>query len=127
MIRFQDGTSYAPTIGIAICLSCNELVYTGKNIKTMESHWKSACTGNKYCELKYEDYLKIKHKPESDRTFDDTRALHYYELWISNAIRRLKRAREVGKKIQACIKIQRKILEWIYRPDGFNAHKLALH
>src|SRR6185369_8434895 len=31
MIRFQDGTSYAPTIGIAICLSCNELVYTGKN------------------------------------------------------------------------------------------------
>ena len=29
----------------------------------MESHWKSACTGNKYCELKYEDYLKIKHKP----------------------------------------------------------------
>ena len=102
-------------------------MYTGKNIKTIESHWKSACTGNKYCELKYEDYLKIKHKPKSDRTFDDTRALHYYELWISNAIRRLKRARDVGKKIQACIKIQRKIVEWIYRPDGFNAQNLALH
>ena len=38
LIRFQDGTSYAPTIGIAICLSCNKLVYTGKKIKTMESH-----------------------------------------------------------------------------------------
>ncbi|CAG8595391.1 1189_t:CDS:1 [Paraglomus occultum] len=127
LIRFPDGSSYAPTIGIAICLSCNELVYTGKSIKTIESHWKAACTGNKYCELKYGDFLKIKHKHESDRTFDDTRALHYYELWISNAIRRLKRAREVGKKIQACIKIQRKILEWIYRPDGFDAQKLSLH
>ena len=44
---------------------CNELVYTGKNIKTMENHWKSACTGNKYCELKYndKDFLKIKYKP----------------------------------------------------------------
>ena len=51
LIRLQDGTSYAPTIGIAICLSCNELVCTRKNIKIMENHWKSACTGNKYCEL----------------------------------------------------------------------------
>ena len=46
---------------------------------------------------------------------------------IANAIKRLKRARDVGKKIQACIKIQRKFVEWIYRPDGFNAQKLALH
>jgi len=127
LIRLQDGTSYAPTIGIAICLSCNELVYTGKNIKTMENHWKSACTGNKYCELRYEYILKIKHKPESDHTFDNMRALHYYELWIANAIKRLKRARDVGKKIQACIKIQRKFVEWVYRPDGFNVRKLALH
>ena len=71
-------------------------------------------------------FLKIKHKPESDRTFDDTRALHYYKLWISNAIRRLKRARKIGKKIQAYIKIQRKFVEWVYRHDGFNARKLAL-
>ena len=63
LIHYQDGTSYAPTIGIAICLSCNELVYTGKNIRTMENHWKSACTGIKYCELKYEDFFEIKHKP----------------------------------------------------------------
>ena len=49
LIRFQDGRSYAPMIGIAICLSCNDLVYTGKNIKIMKDHWKSACTGNKYC------------------------------------------------------------------------------
>ena len=99
LIRFQDGTSYAPTIGIVICLPCNQLVYTKKYIKNIENHWKSLCTGNKYCELKYEDFLKIERKPESDRTFDDMRALHYYKLWIANVIKRLKRVREVGKKI----------------------------
>ena len=140
LIHFQDGTSYAPTIGIAICLSCNELVYTGKNIKPIESHWKSACTGNKYCELKYEDYLKIKHKPEeaelrgsasSDHTFDNMCALHYHELWISNAIRRLKRAMEVGavqqKKVRACVIIQHKWIEFMYRPNGLMVRQLAEH
>ena len=58
-------------------------------------YWKSSCIGNKYRKLKYEVF-EIKRKPESDRTFDDMRALHYYELWMSNAIRKLKRATEVN-------------------------------
>jgi len=93
----------------------------------MESHWKSACTGNKYCELKYEDFLEIKHKPESDRTFDDMRALHYYELWTVNAIKRIKRAREVGKKMRACVLIQHKWIEFMYRPNGLIVKQLAEH
>ena len=70
--------------------------------------------------------MKIKQECNSGY-YDNKYALHRYELWKCNAIRRLKRARKIGKKIQACIKIQRKIVEWIYRPGGFNAQKLALH
>ena len=135
LIRFPDGSSYAPEIGIAICFSCDRLVYTGQRKKNignynhigMEKHWKFSCTGNKYCGVNYEEYLKIRQKSNSGYDYDNKYALHRYELWECNAIRRLKRAREIGKRIQACIKIQRKIVEWIYRPDGFNAQKLALH
>jgi len=136
LIQLADGTSYSPTNGIAICFSCDQLVYIGHMTKNMgnnyshigiEKHWSSHCTGNKYCELKYEDYLKIKHKPSSDRTFNDTRALHYYELWISNAIRKLKRARKVGKKMRACILIQRKWIEFMYHPNSLIVKQLAEH
>jgi hypothetical protein len=75
--------------------------------------------------VSYEEYQKIIQKPA--RKFDDNYALRRYELWMTNAIRRIKRAREVGKKIRACIKIQRKVVEWIYRPDGLTATELALH
>ena len=33
LIRFPGGGSYAPEIGIAICFSCDQLVYTGKRKK----------------------------------------------------------------------------------------------
>jgi hypothetical protein len=69
--------------------------------------------------------LKIKHKPESDRTFDDIHALYYYEVWIANAIKRLKRAREVGKKMRACVLIQHKWIEFMYRPNGLIVKQLA--
>ena len=79
----------------------------------MENYWKFSCTGNKYCGVNYEKYSEIKHKSNFKRNYDEEYALHRYELWECNATRRLKRAREVGKKIQACIKIQRKFVEWI--------------
>jgi len=128
--------SYTPEIGMVICFSCEQLVYTGKMTKNMgnnynhigmERHWASHCTGNQYCGVSYEEYQKIIQKPKSTRKYDDNYALRRYELWTTNAIRRIKRAREVGKKIRACIKIQRKVVEWIYRPDGLMATELALH
>ena len=130
LILLADGTSYAPTIEIVICFSCDELVYTGKYMYVeayMKKHWKTLCIGNKYCELKYEDYLKITQKPKFDRTFDDTYALRYYELWMSNAISKLKRAREVGKKMRACALIQHKWIEFMYRPNGLMVKQLAEH
>ncbi|CAG8811101.1 26617_t:CDS:1, partial [Gigaspora margarita] len=57
LIQLLNSGSYAPEIGIAICFSCNQLVYTGKRTKNignynhigMERHWASHCMGNSYC------------------------------------------------------------------------------
>src|SRR6185312_5297499 len=87
LIRFPDGSSYAPEIGIAICFSCDQLVYTGKRTKNignynhigMEKHWASHCMGNAYCGVKYNEYLlKIEQKSISRYDFDNEYALHRY-------------------------------------------------
>src|SRR5207244_3614627 len=94
----------------------------------MERHWASHCTGNCFCGVSYDDYLlKIEQKAISGYNFDNEFALHRYGLWMSNAIKKVKRAREIGRKIRACITIQRKVVEWIYHPDGLTATELALH
>ncbi|CAG8833481.1 44103_t:CDS:2, partial [Gigaspora margarita] len=49
--------SYAPEIGIAICFSCNKLIYVGQRTKNIgnynyigiEKHWATHCTGNSFC------------------------------------------------------------------------------
>jgi len=135
LTQVPSGNIYAPTIGIAICFSCNQLIYTGQMTKYvgnylhagMERHWRTSCTGNIYCGVSFEDYLKIKEKSNLGYKYDNEYALHRYELWKCNAIEKLKCAREVGKKIRACIKIQRKVVEWIYHPDGLTVTELALH
>jgi hypothetical protein len=136
LIRLPNSGSYAPEIGIAICFSCDQLVYTGKRKKNignynhigMERHWKFSCTGNKYCGVTYNEYLlKVKKKSISGYNYDNEYALHRYELWMQNAIKKTKRAREIGKKIQACIIIQRKFIEYYYRPDGLCALEIAQH
>ncbi|CAG8733676.1 490_t:CDS:2 [Cetraspora pellucida] len=135
LIRLPNSSSYAPEIGIAICFSCDQLVYTGQRKKNignynhlgMERHWKFLCTGNKYCGVNYEEYLKIKQESNSGYDYDSKYALHRYGLWMQNAIKKAERAREIGKKIQACITIQRKWIEFMYRPDGMMAKQLAKH
>ncbi|RHZ78131.1 hypothetical protein Glove_167g36 [Diversispora epigaea] len=127
--------SYAPEIGIAICFSCDRLVYTGEQTKNignynhigMERHWASHCTGNTFCGVNYDEYLKIKQKSNSMYNFDNEYALHRYRLWMQNAIKKVERAREVGKKIRAYTIIQRKFIEWYYRPSGLCAIQLAEH
>ncbi|CAG8832471.1 27748_t:CDS:2, partial [Gigaspora margarita] len=92
--------SYAPEIGIAICFSCNKLIYVGqrtKNIRNynhigIEKHWATYCTENSFC---------------------------------NNAIKKIERARKIGKKIRACTIIQHKFIEYYYRPDGLCASELA--
>ncbi|RHZ69235.1 hypothetical protein Glove_286g20 [Diversispora epigaea] len=121
--------------------TCDQLIYTGERTANignynhigMERHWKFSCSGNKYCGVNYDEYLKIKQKSNSAYSgasvstlnFDDMYALHRYKLWMQNAIRKIEHAREVGRKIQACITIQRKFIEWYYRPSGLCASLLA--
>ncbi|RHZ49062.1 hypothetical protein Glove_534g4 [Diversispora epigaea] len=93
----------------------------------MERHWASHCTGNTFCGVNYDEYLKIKQKSNSTYNFDNEYALHRYKLWMQNAIKKVERAREIGRKIQACITIQRKFIEFMYRPDGMTAKQLAEH
>ena len=107
--------TYAPEIGLAICFSCDQLIYTGERTANignynhigMERHWKFSCSGNKYCGVNHDEYLKIKQKSNSAYSgasvstlnFDDMYALHRYKLWQCNAIRKIKRAKEIGKKM----------------------------
>nr|CAG8613028.1 4072_t:CDS:2 [Entrophospora candida] len=114
--KLSDGTLYAPTIGIAICFSC------------MEKHWKFSCSGNEFCSVSYEEYTKIKQKPKSaPYSVEDKYAFHRYKLWMENATKRLKCAREVGRKIRAVNIIKEKWIEYIYHPDGLTAKELAEH
>ncbi|KAG9295323.1 hypothetical protein G9A89_021254 [Geosiphon pyriformis] len=133
---YEGDLGHAEGVSIAICYSCNKLVYSkiGSGYECefrhfMNEHWTTNCTGNDYCDISYKDYMELKNKPEAELTnsFYEKEAIHRYELWMQNAIRRVKRAREIGRKIRACITIQRKIVEWIYRPDGLTATELALH
>ncbi|CAG8854346.1 38109_t:CDS:2, partial [Gigaspora margarita] len=110
LIRLPNSSSYTSEIGMAICFSCNQLVYIGQRKKNIgnynhigiERHWKFSCTGNKYCDVSYEEYLqKIEKKSISGYDYDNEYALHRYELWMYNAIKKLERARKIGKKIQA--------------------------
>jgi hypothetical protein len=94
----------------------------------MERHWKFSCTGNKYCGVSYDEYLlKLEKKSISGYDYDNEYALHRYGLWLQNAIKKIERAREIGKKIQAVNVIQQKWLEYFYRPDGLCATELAKH
>ncbi|RHZ77914.1 hypothetical protein Glove_168g302 [Diversispora epigaea] len=95
----------------------------------MDKHWSTNCTGNAYCDISFRDYIEFKNKLKSGLTnsFDEKQVIRRYELWMQNAIRRVKRVREIGRKIRAVKVIQEKWLEYFYRPDGLCASELALH
>ncbi|RHZ58777.1 hypothetical protein Glove_368g54 [Diversispora epigaea] len=127
--------TYAPAIGLAICFSCDQLIYNGDQTAKMSGcnyigmvrHWKFSCSGNKYCGVNHDEYLKIKQKSNSAYTFDDKMHMYQYGLWMQNAIRKIERAREIGRKIRAAKVIQQKWIEYMYRPDGLCASLLAEH
>ncbi|RHZ50876.1 hypothetical protein Glove_490g52 [Diversispora epigaea] len=55
--------------GIVICYSCDKLVYIGErkvyagnyNHIGMEKHWVSSCTGNKFCDIDFDEVVKLRH------------------------------------------------------------------
>jgi hypothetical protein len=127
--------SYAPEIGIAICFSCNQLVYIEQRTKNIgnynhigiERHWATHCIGNSFCDINYEDYLEFVKESKIRFNYDHMYSLYRYELWMGNIIKKVKRAREICKKIRACTIIQRKFIKYYYRPSGMCATQLALH
>ncbi|PKB95574.1 hypothetical protein RhiirA5_368007, partial [Rhizophagus irregularis] len=57
-------------INIGIYYSCNQLVYSklGSGYEYfhaffMDKHWRTNCTGNEYCDMSFEDYMKLKNNP----------------------------------------------------------------
>ncbi|CAG8856781.1 40621_t:CDS:1, partial [Gigaspora margarita] len=90
--------SYAPEIGIAICFSCNQLVYTGKRTKNignynhigMERHWATHCTGNSFCNVSYDEYLlRVEQKAIYGYNYNNEYALQRYGIWMQNAIKKI--------------------------------------
>ena len=46
-----------------------------------------------------------------------------FAKWMQN-VKKVERAREIGKKIRACTIIQRKFIEWYYKREGLKAFTL---
>ncbi|RHZ84710.1 hypothetical protein Glove_78g203 [Diversispora epigaea] len=131
---WEGDLGHAVGVNIAICYSCNKLVYSNIECKYgichfMDKHWSTNCIGNAYYDISFRDYIEFKNKLKSGliNSFDEKQAIRRYELWTQNAIRRVKRAREIGRKIRAINIIAQKWLEYMYRPDGLCASELALH
>ncbi|CAG8792207.1 22805_t:CDS:1, partial [Racocetra persica] len=88
LIRLLNGGLYASEIRIAICFSCDQLVYTGQRKKNIENYnhigieryWKFSYTGNKYYGINYEEYLKIKQKSNSEYDYNSKYTLYQYGL-----------------------------------------------
>jgi hypothetical protein len=104
-----DGQKLFQNCGMAICYSCNKVVYLGiehlsvgersvynglegkfiterfRNISFDEAHlgmyqhWAGACTGNKFCKLNFEEYMEIKQLIP----FGKWMAFHQYDLQMN--------------------------------------------
>ncbi|CAG8857398.1 10072_t:CDS:2, partial [Gigaspora margarita] len=82
---------YAPEIGIAICFSCNKLIYVGQQTKNIENynhieiekHWATHCTGNSFCNISYDEYLQRMQNAikKAERAREVELAKHYQLLW----------------------------------------------
>ncbi|CAG8850176.1 15345_t:CDS:2, partial [Racocetra persica] len=69
------------------------------------------CIGNAYCDISYKDYMELKNRSEVSNSYFEKEAIHHYELWMQNTIRRVKRAKEIGEKIRAHYKLLWEIRE----------------
>ena len=104
-----DGQKFFPYCGMAICYSCNELIYLGiehlsvgvrcvydglegkfiterfRDISFngvhwgMYQHWATACSGNKFCKLNFKEYMEMKQRIPLDKWM----SFHQYDLQIN--------------------------------------------
>jgi hypothetical protein len=85
-------------VNIGICYSCNQLVYSKLrsgyeyfHAFFMDKHWRTNCTGNEYCDMSFEDYMKLKNNPSP--CYFMKKAIHRYEMWLENVSNRIRRIR----------------------------------
>ena len=85
-------------VNIGICYSCNQLVYSklGSGYEYfyaffMDKHWHTNCTGNEYCDMSFEDYMKLKNNPPS--CYFTKKAIRRYEMWLENVSNRIRSIR----------------------------------
>src|SRR2546429_8063664 len=61
----------------------------------MDKHWRTNCTGNEYCDMSFEDYMKLKNN--SPPCYFTKKAIHRYEMWLENVSNRIRRIRQKHK------------------------------
>ena len=132
---YDNGYFEIDPLNVAICLYCDQLVYIDGRIEErivmemvhykIKEHWRTKCTGNGFRTIGFEKYLNLKNRSNVNNLGQSE--IYIYELWLENATAKLKRAREVGKRIRAATIIQKKWLEFMYRPNGIVAVYLATH
>ncbi|CAB5206752.1 unnamed protein product [Rhizophagus irregularis] len=89
-------------INIGIYYSCNQLVYSklGSGYEYfhaffMDKHWRTNCTENEYCDMSFEDYMKLKNNPSP--CYFTKKAIRRYEMWLENVSNRIRRIRQKHK------------------------------
>ncbi|CAG8711185.1 14974_t:CDS:2, partial [Funneliformis mosseae] len=48
----------------------------------MDKHWHNNCTRNEYCNMSFEDYMKLKNNLSP--CYFTKKAIHRYEMWLEN-------------------------------------------
>ncbi|CAI2194931.1 3408_t:CDS:2, partial [Funneliformis geosporum] len=78
-----DGQKLFPKCGMAICYSCNKVVYPGiEHLSVGERsvyNGLEACTGNKFCKVNFEEYMELKQLIPLDKWT----SFHQYYLQIN--------------------------------------------
>ncbi|CAB4393492.1 unnamed protein product [Rhizophagus irregularis] len=62
---------------------------------SMHSLWRTNCTGNEYCDMSFEDYMKLKNNPPP--CYFTKKAIRRYEMWLENVSNRIRRIRQKHK------------------------------
>ena len=88
MIYLWEGDlGHAERVRITLCHSCDQLVYIGKRVEKVSfhnyiiiEHWCFQCTGSAYCDMSFEDYIKLKDKPETELNIWIKAVINHYNL-----------------------------------------------
>src|SRR5215213_6346453 len=76
---WEGDLGHAVEVSIAICHSCNNLVYSRNRRHFMDKHWSTNCTGNAYCDISHKDYMELKIRSEASNSYFEKDAIRRYE------------------------------------------------